>query len=242
MTLLFVSDLHLDPQRPAVTERFCQFLREEAGAADAVYILGDLFEVWIGDDDDAALAQRVRAALAEVTAHGIPCYLMVGNRDFLIGERFARDTGVALLEDPTPMDLFGEPTILMHGDTLCTDDTEYQAIRRQVRDPEWQRRFLDQGLAERREYAAAARAQSMEYTSGAEAHIMDVNAEAVAEVFRRHEARRLIHGHTHRPGIHRGLVDGRTVERIVLGDWYDQGSVLRCTRSSCRLDTLTVEH
>jgi UDP-2,3-diacylglucosamine hydrolase len=227
MTTLFISDLHLDDERPFITELFLQFLRGEAREAQALYILGDLFESWIGDDDDAPLAQRVQDALAELSRSGVVTYFMAGNRDFLVGPRFAQRSGLTLLDDPTRIDLAGVPTLLMHGDTLCTDDLAYQKFRAQVRDPDWQQAFLAQPLAQRRAFAAQARAQSRLHTGTAMAQIMDVTDTAVHDALRSRVAQRLIHGHTHRPARHRVDLGDRVAERIVLGDWYEQGSVLR---------------
>jgi len=224
---LFISDLHLDEDRPQITDLFLNFLRGEARSAPALYILGDLFESWIGDDDDAPLGLRVQDALAELAAHGVAVYFMAGNRDFLVGPHFAARSGLTLLTDPTQVELGGVPTLLMHGDTLCTDDTEYQKFRRLVRDPAWQQNFLAQPLPARRAFAAQARAQSREHTGTTRAEIMDVTDGAVRAALREHGAARLIHGHTHRPARHRIELGDRVVERIVLGDWYEQGSVLR---------------
>jgi UDP-2,3-diacylglucosamine hydrolase len=229
MTSLFISDLHLDDERPAITELFIDFLRGEASRTKALYILGDLFESWIGDDDDSALALRVQQALAQLTAGGVNGFFMAGNRDFLIGERFAEATGFTLLEDPTRIELDGVPTLLMHGDTLCTDDVAYQQFRRLVRDPAWQQNFLAQPLEQRRAFARHAREQSRLHTGGSMAAIMDVTDTAVREAMAANGAVRLIHGHTHRPARHRIDLDGAEVERVVLGDWYEQGSVLRAS-------------
>lgn len=229
MTSLFISDLHLDDERPAITELFLEFLRGEASQAEALYILGDLFESWIGDDDDSALALRVQQALAGLTARGVPGYFMAGNRDFLVGERFAAATGFQLLSDPTRIDLAGVPTLLMHGDTLCTDDVAYQQFRRTVRDPAWQQNFLAQPLEQRRAFARHAREQSRAHTGSTMAAIMDVTDAAVREALATQDVVRLIHGHTHRPGRHDYAIGGTGRERIVLGDWYEQGSVLRAS-------------
>lgn len=235
MSILFISDLHLDDERPFITELFLQFLRGEARDAQALYILGDLFESWIGDDDDAPLAQRVQDALAQLSADGVALHFMAGNRDFLVGDAFAARSGVTLLADPTRIDLAGAPTLLMHGDTLCSDDLAYQQFRAQVRDPAWQQAFLAQPLAQRRAFAAQARAQSKLHTGAATAQIMDVTESAVHEALRCHGALRLIHGHTHRPARHRIDLDGQAAERIVLGDWYEQGSVLRVAGAALEL-------
>ncbi|WP_313914240.1 UDP-2,3-diacylglucosamine diphosphatase [Tahibacter sp.] len=238
MTTLFISDLHLDDERPYITELFEQFLGGEAREAQALYILGDLFESWIGDDDDAPLAQRVQGALAELSRSGVATYFMAGNRDFLVGPRFAQRSGVTLLDDPARIDLAGVPTLLMHGDTLCTDDVAYQKFRAQVRDPAWQQAFLAQPLEQRRAFAAQARAQSRLHTGSAMAQIMDVTDTAVHDALRIGGAQRLIHGHTHRPARHRVDLGDRVAERIVLGDWYEQGSVLRIDGSAIELARL----
>jgi UDP-2,3-diacylglucosamine hydrolase len=243
MTTLFVSDLHLDPARPAITALFLQFLRTEAMEADALYILGDLFEAWVGDDVGGEPAQAVRAALKAVSASGVPVYFQRGNRDFLAGARFAADTGATLLPDPAVVNLYGEPTLLMHGDLLCTGDTAYQAFRAQVRAPAWQAQFLAQPLAAREAFAAKARAASKEHqkdvgSGGAMDAITDVDADAVAQTLARYGVRRLIHGHTHRPAIHALDAGGRHARRIVLGDWYEQGSVLRVDADGIELAAL----
>jgi UDP-2,3-diacylglucosamine hydrolase len=232
MTTLFISDLHLDEARPAIIEEFQRFLRDDARAADALYILGDLFESWVGDDDDSALATSVAVALHDLRQRGVPLYFMHGNRDFLLGADYARRAGLLLLSDPQVITLGGERTLIMHGDTLCTDDVEYQKFRALVRDPSWQRQFLAQPLDQRRAFAAKARAESRSHTASAKAEIMDVNSSAVAAAMRSHGVRRLIHGHTHRPAMHKFDLDGRAAERIVLGDWYEQASVLTWPRPS----------
>ena len=224
---LFISDLHLDDSRPQIIEEFLRFLGGSAHGANALYILGDLFETWIGDDDDSALVARVAAALADLRAHGVPIYFMHGNRDFLLGAEYAKRSGMALLQDPTVIELDGERTLLMHGDTLCTDDIEYQRFRTLVHDPAWQAQFLAKPLVDRREFAAQARGESRRQTAMKPAEIMDVNAAAVESAMRAHGVRRLIHGHTHRPATHRFELDGTIAERIVLGDWYEQSSVLK---------------
>ena len=227
MTTLFISDLHLDPVRPEITEEFLALLRGEARRAQALYILGDFFEVWVGDDDDDPHYGRVMAGLKELADTGVPLHFMHGNRDFLVGEAFLRKTGARLLQDPTVIDLYGRPTLLMHGDTLCTDDVEYQMVRRMLRDPAWQKDYLAKPLVERRAIAAHARAESKAHTAAKAEYIMDVNQREVEALMRKHQVSRLIHGHTHRPAVHRFKSDGRDKERIVLGDWYEQSSMLR---------------
>jgi UDP-2,3-diacylglucosamine hydrolase len=204
-----------------------------------LYILGDLVEAWIGDDDDAPLPQRIAHATRAVCEAGVPVYFMVGNRDFLLGETFAARAGMRLVEDGTVHDLYGTPTLLMHGDLLCTDDVAYQQLRRQLRSAEWKAQVLAMPLDARRALAAKARAESRSYTSGADEMLMDVNADAVAQAMRNAGVTRLIHGHTHRPAIHRFELDGRPAERIVLGDWYEQGSVLRVTPEERELRALS---
>lgn len=227
MHTLFISDLHLDPVRPHITALFERWMgSDEVRSADALYILGDLVEAWIGDDDDAELPARIAATTGTVAAAGVPVYFIVGNRDFLLGETFARKAGLTLLEDGVVHDVQGRPTLLMHGDVLCTDDVAYQALRRQVRTPEWKAQVLAMPLDARRALAAQARADSKAHTGSTMESIMDVNAEAVAAALRGAGVTRLIHGHTHRPAIHRLELDGKPAERIVLGDWYEQGSVL----------------
>jgi UDP-2,3-diacylglucosamine hydrolase len=238
-TTLFISDLHLEARRPAITDLFLAFLTGlDAATCAGVYILGDLFEAWIGDDSDDVHDQRVLAALRVTTERGIPILVMHGNRDFLLGEGFAQATGCTLLDDPTLIELNGEPTLLMHGDTLCTDDTEYQEFRGVVRNPLWQQQFLAKPIAERRAIAANLRETSRQRTGEKSAEIMDVNSQAVASILREYQTPRLIHGHTHRPAVHDLLIDGVPTQRIVLGDWYEQGSVLRCNAAGIRLETL----
>ncbi len=226
MTTLFISDLHLDASRPGITGLFLEFLREEAAKAEALYILGDFFEAWVGDDDDDPHHAQVMEGLAALTRSGVPVRLMHGNRDFLIGQRFLDRTGASLLPEPTVLDLYGTPTLLLHGDTLCTDDQEYQMVRRMLRDPAWQKDYLAKPLPERRAIAAHAREQSKLHTAAKAEYIMDVNQQAVETAMRQHGVSRMIHGHTHRPAVHRFKSNGRDMERVVLGDWYEQSSQL----------------
>lgn len=238
MPTLFISDLHLDEARPQIVELFEHFLASEARLADALYILGDLFEAWIGDDDDAPLPTRVATALKALNDSGVPIHFVAGNRDFLLGEDYARRAGMTMLEDGTVANLYGAPTLLLHGDTLCTDDAAYLAFRKQVRDPAWQRQFLAQPLSARRAFAQAARNASREHTSHAAMAIMDVNQGAVEAALRNAHVARMIHGHTHRPAIHEFELDGAPAQRIVLGDWYEQGSVLRVRARALELGGL----
>jgi UDP-2,3-diacylglucosamine hydrolase len=233
---LFVSDLHLIAERPEANEKFIAFIEQKARAARALYVLGDLFEYWIGDDD---LGEPFNAVIAgffsRLTRSGIPLYLMHGNRDFLIGERFCAQTGARLLDDPALVDIDGVKTLLMHGDTLCTDDVDYQAWRRTARSAEFRRDFLSKSLAERRSTVTALREKSKAVIRAKPAEIMDVNQEAVRSAFRSHGVERLVHGHTHRPGRHELQVDGRRCERWVLPDWYGRGGYLEIAADRVRL-------
>ncbi|MGH8259948.1 MAG: UDP-2,3-diacylglucosamine diphosphatase [Steroidobacteraceae bacterium] len=226
MATLFVSDLHLDASAPQAIEQFLGFLTEHAAGADALYILGDLFEAWIGDDDPEPARARVCAALLALTSGGVPCFVLHGNRDFLLGKGFSRRTGCVLLPDPIVAELGGERVLLTHGDALCTGDRSYQELRSIVRDARWQQRFLALPLAVRSRFAERARAGSKVHIARAIPYVMDVSPQAVAAAHRASGARRIIHGHTHRPGVHETALDGAPAHRIVLGAWYDQGSYL----------------
>lgn len=216
---LLISDLHLDPLRPELTQAFKGFLIQEARNCDALYILGDLFEAWVGDDDDSPLATEVAQALKALTADGVALFLMRGNRDFLLGEDFCRAVGATLLTDPCEQTIQGLRVTLLHGDSLCTADEDYQAFRALARSAEWQAGVLAMTLAERRVLAEQIRSSSMEANSNKAEDIMDVAPEAVAELFRTTGIGHMIHGHTHRPFRH----DGPGGTRWVLGDWTDQG-------------------
>lgn len=236
MLSLFISDLHLTEERPAANERFIAFLEKTARPADALYILGDFFEYWIGDDDLAEPFNAVVAGLLrELSKKGVQISLMHGNRDFLIGEGFCAATGAELLEDPIVREVGGVKTLLMHGDTLCTDDVEYQAWRRKARDPAFQAQFLAKSLSERRLAVGQMREKSRQVVQEKTAEIMDVNDDAVREALRRHGVPRLIHGHTHRPGRHALEVDGARCERWVLPDWYGRGGYVEVARAGPRL-------
>jgi UDP-2,3-diacylglucosamine hydrolase len=235
---LFVSDLHLDAASPQIARQFHAFLAGEARSAEALYILGDLFEAWLGDDDPEPAARATVGALRALADSGVPVFVMHGNRDFLIGERFCRETGATLLPDGTVIDLHGERAVLMHGDALCTDDASYQRLRRIVRNPVVRGLFRIMTLDQRRALAARLRAGSRAHVGMTAPEIMDVNAEAVAQAFRMAGVRTMIHGHTHRPAIHPLEVDGAPAKRIVLGDWYAQGSVLEASAGGFELRTL----
>jgi UDP-2,3-diacylglucosamine hydrolase len=232
---LFISDLHLCSTRPAITRQFVDFLQTIAGKTDALYILGDLFEYWAGDDDlDDPRHGDILTALSALTAAGTRVFFMHGNRDFLLGGGFSRKTGITLLSDPTLLTLYGKRILLSHGDTLCTDDVAYQTFRQQVREPAWQTEFLSQPLAVRKAQIEALRQRSEQEKSRKTESIMDVNAAAVSALLRQYDyPELLIHGHTHRPARHEIDLDGHHCERWVLGDWYDQGSCLRCDANGC---------
>lgn len=243
MTTLFIADLHLDDSRPHITRLFEHYLAsDEVRRADALYILGDLVEAWIGDDDDAELPGRIAAAIRVVADHGVPVHFMHGNRDFLLGPDFAERAGMHLItEDAVVHDIQGTPTLLMHGDTLCTDDVVYQEVRARVRRPEWKTQVLATPLEARRALATRSRDESRSHTGSTDETIMDVNQGEVEKVMRAAGVTRLIHGHTHRPAIHDFTLDDRPAQRIVLGDWYQQGSVLTITPDSVDLRGLPVD-
>jgi UDP-2,3-diacylglucosamine hydrolase len=238
MRRLFVSDVHLDAERPDAIEQFLTFLGAQAAGAAALYILGDLFEAWVGDDDRAQANERVCRALHALAERGVACFALHGNRDFLLGSGFSARSGCRLLTDPVIAELDGERVLLTHGDALCTDDHAYQELRSIVRRRAWQRRFLALPRAHRELLADEARAGSRRHTARTVPDIMDVNAAAVTAAFRAAGTRRMIHGHTHRPGVHAVEVDGEAAERIVLGAWYEQGSYVPCEGGRYELRSL----
>lgn len=231
----FVADLHLTDERPAATGRFFRFLQEEAAGSDGLYILGDLFESWIGDDHDERVARDTAQHLKTLTDAGTPVYFMHGNRDFMLARHYAALSCMTLLADPSQLVLYGTNTLLMHGDTLCTDDLDYQAFRRRVRRP-WVLALLRRlPFSLRQRLARQARAGSESAKAGKSADIMDVNADAVDQALRTHHAQRLIHGHTHRPAHHTHHVDGHACERWVVPDWYARWGYVRCDAQGCTL-------
>ena len=228
-TTLFISDLHLCASRPWINQLFFDFLATTARTADRLYILGDFFEYWAGDDDiDDPFNRSIIDAVAALASSGVSIFLMHGNRDFLIGETFCAASGVSLLHDPSIIALNGTRTLLMHGDTLCTDDVEYQNFRKQVRDPNWQQQFLAQPLAQRKAIIEDLRRRSENEKQTKSLEIMDVTLSSVETVLREHNYPRLIHGHTHRPAMHNHHIDGKLCERWVLSDWYQNGGYLHC--------------
>jgi len=232
---LFISDLHLSPSVPHLVQRFVQFMEQEAHEYEALYVLGDLFEVWLGDDTPLEHYAPVAKAFQHLAQLNIPVYFMHGNRDFLIGYGFADACGIRLLPETKVIDLYGTPTLIMHGDQLCTDDVAYQQFRTMVRNPQWQQQFLQLSLAQRVEQAKQARDASKEETRQKAEDIMDVNQAAVERVMRENKVLRLIHGHTHRPALHNFTLDGQDAERIVLGDWITQANYLSVSQTGLSL-------
>ncbi|AIR06508.1 UDP-2,3-diacylglucosamine hydrolase [Cedecea neteri] len=235
MSTLFIADLHLCSEEPAITAGFLRFLAGEARQADALYILGDLFEAWIGDDDPEPLHQQIATAIKALVDSGVPCYFIHGNRDFLLGKRFARASGMTLLPEEKLLDLYGRKVLIMHGDTLCTDDEGYQAFRRKVHQPWLQALFLAFPLFIRKRIAARMRAGSKAANSSKSMAIMDVNPQAVVDTLTRHNVQWLIHGHTHRPAIHELTANGQPAFRCVLGAWHEEGSMIKVTAENVEL-------
>ena len=238
MTTLFISDLHLEADRPDIGEQFLDFLDEEAADAEALYILGDFFEYWVGDDDPDPYYASIKQSLRTFTDTGVPVYFMHGNRDFMIGPDFAAETGVTILPDPYPLELYGKSVLLSHGDAMCTDDVEYQKVREMTRNPEWQAMMLGKPLEERLAIAKHARAQSEQRNKTLSESIMDVNPDAVKKTISEYGVEILLHGHTHRPDIHGIEVDDVLAKRVVLGDWYEQGSVVRWDEDGLELSPI----
>jgi UDP-2,3-diacylglucosamine hydrolase len=238
MTTLFVSDLHLEADRPDIGKQFLDFLKTDANEADDLYILGDLFEAWVGDDDPNTHYFSIKRALRKLVDRGIPVYFMHGNRDFMIGKGFANEAGVQILQDPYKVSMYGSKALLSHGDILCTDDVQYQRVRKMVRDPDWQANMLAKPLKERLRIAQEARRQSLEQTINKSLQIMDVNQGEVERVIEQYKVDVLLHGHTHRPGIHDLQIGHRKAKRIVLGDWYTQGSVVRWDSRGPKLEEM----
>jgi UDP-2,3-diacylglucosamine hydrolase len=232
---LFISDLHLCASRPHITIAFLDFLKNTASKSDALYILGDLFEYWAGDDDIHDVQhQPIISAFKRLADAGVNLYIMHGNRDFLISSEFCKATGIRLLQDPSIINLHGKVALLSHGDNLCTDDVEYQKFRFQVRDAKWQEDFLKLPLIVRKDQIETIRTRSEHEKSQKSMQIMDVNQAAINSLLKTyHYPELIIHGHTHRPNQHHIQLDGHNITRWVLGDWYEQGSYLRCNESGC---------
>jgi len=238
MTTLFISDLHLEAERPDIAKQLLSFLETEASEADDLYILGDLFEAWVGDDDPNTHYFTIKRALRKLVDGGIPVYFMHGNRDFMIGRGFANETGVEILKDPYKVQMYGQKVLLSHGDVLCTDDVQYQRIRKMTRDPEWQATILARPLKDRLRMAEEARRQSLEQTLNLSMEITDVNQSAVEQAIQKFGVDILLHGHTHRPGVHDVQIGTRKAKRIVLGDWYTQGSMVRWDSRGPKLEEM----
>jgi UDP-2,3-diacylglucosamine hydrolase len=235
---LFISDLHLDRERPEIIRLFADFLITQAPEADALYILGDLFEYWIGDDQSITGLEIIIEQLHTLTSQ-TPVFFQHGNRDFLVGETFAKQTGILLLPETQMVDLYGQSALLMHGDSLCTDDIEYQKLRVMLRNNQWQTQFLSLAMDERVKQAMALRDQSVSETGAKSEDIMDVNQQSVEAALKQHQTDLLIHGHTHRPAQHAFVLGGKPAKRIVLGDWYEQGSVLTVTPDTMALSSIS---
>ncbi len=238
MTTLFISDLHLEAERPDIGDQFIRFLQTDATEAEALYILGDLFEAWVGDDDPNAHYGIIKLAIRKLSDSGVPVYFMHGNRDFMIGRKFANETGVEILKDPYPVKLYGQKALLSHGDAMCTDDVQYQRVRSMTRNLDWQASMLAKPLKERLRIAEEARRQSLEQKLNLSSDIMDVNQGAVMRTINEHSVDVLLHGHTHRPDIHTVDLGNRKAKRIVLGDWYSQGSVVRWDLRGPKLEVM----
>jgi len=232
---LFIADLHLQTEEPAITAGFLRFLAGTAQEADALYILGDLFEAWIGDDDPNPLHRQIAAALKALADSGVPVYFLHGNRDFLLGQRFARESGMTLLPEEKVLELYGKRLLILHGDTLCTDDAGYQAFRAKVHQPWLQKLFLALPLFIRMRIAAKMRADSTSANRNKSQAIMDVNPQAVVNVMEKHQVQHLIHGHTHRPDIHTLTANGEPAYRYVLGAWHQEGSMVKVTADKIEL-------
>ncbi|ANI84108.1 UDP-2,3-diacylglucosamine diphosphatase [Kosakonia oryzae] len=235
MATLFIADLHLQTEEPAITAGFLRFLAGEARQADALYILGDLFEAWIGDDDPNPLHQQIASAIKSLVESGVPCYFIHGNRDFLLGKRFARQSGMQLLPETQVLDLYNRKVLIMHGDTLCTDDAGYQAFRKKVHTPWIQTLFLALPLFIRRRVAAKMRAGSKAANSSKSQAIMDVNPQAVIDAMEKYRVQWLIHGHTHRPAVHELTANNAPAYRAVLGAWHSEGSMVRVSETGVEL-------
>lgn len=237
MTTLFISDLHLSAERPDMTACFLRFMAEDTKNIDALYVLGDLFEMWIGDDEDSPFLQQIKQAFKTLTDSGIPCYFIHGNRDFLIGKRFSQQTGVQLLPEHCVVELYGKPTLILHGDTLCIEDEAYQRYRKKVHNKFIQWLFFRIPLSRRIKIGEKFRSNSSKNNQMKSQSIMDVTPSEVVRLMQEFHVDQMIHGHTHRPDIHSLTVDNKPASRIVLGDWYEHGSILVVTPDGYQLET-----
>ena len=235
MTTIFISDLHLDKDRPKVIRYFIDFLNNLESDIESLYILGDFVEYWVGDDDPGDGLEEVFSSIKK-KSNSIPIYFMHGNRDFMISEKFCNHHGMKFLKDPTKIKLHGKKILLMHGDTLCIDDIEYQKFRTMVRSPLWQNEMLKKSLEERINLAKMLRAKSLSETGTKDEVIMDVNNDEVISQLKKHNVDMIIHGHTHRPNIHKIISENKECKRIVLGDWYDKSFILRISDDEIIID------
>lgn len=235
MTTLFIADLHLSPLRPDITACFLRFMQEEAPTAEKLYVLGDLFEFWIGDDDNSPFNETIKNAFKSLTSNGVACYFIQGNRDFLLGQRFCQETGMVLLPETTVIDLYGTSTVILHGDTLCTKDEKYQEFRKTVHQKWLQRLFHCIPLFIRKKIVSHVQNKIKQQKYSKQMEIMDVTPEEVVNVFESNHVTHMIHGHTHRPNTHHHHTNQGIATRIVLGDWYTQGSILVCNSKGCVL-------
>ena len=240
MAYCFISDLHLQEDRPDITQAFIGFLDTTAKEAERLYILGDLFEAWIGDDLKTELSLIIKEKLSLLNDSSTIIFAMHGNRDFLIGEKFCEDTGITLLDDPCKLELFGKATLLMHGDLLCTKDVDYQEFRNASRDPQWRKEFLNKPIEEREKIAKELRSASKRATNLKNEKIMDVSPEAVEEIMASYNTQLLIHGHTHRPKVHSLKITGTSAKRIVLGDWDQSAWYIWMDDESCQLKQFSI--
>jgi len=239
MTTFFISDIHISAEQPEICKQLIDFLENQAQESEALYILGDLFEYWLGDDDPNPEYKKIKLALRKFSNKNIPTYFLHGNRDFLIGELFAHETNITILPDPSIIELYNDKILISHGDIFCTDDIQYQHIRKQTKDPNWQKMILKKSLKERKKFAYEARRKSLKHIQDANEILMDVNQTEINKTFKKYGLNKIIHGHTHKPAIHNSMINGESCKRIVLGDWYEQGSVLEWNQSGPKLITLS---
>ncbi len=238
MSLRFISDLHLDDRRPELTEFFLNFLKSTPGDVKALYILGDLFDAWIGDDDPGAVGRHVAEALRSLGDRGIQCLILRGNRDFLIGPEFCATSGCRLLSEPHQLRIGQRQVLLMHGDVLCSDDAAYQSLRTELRSRQWQQEFLAGSVAQRRAFAADSRRQSAQHQIDLREEILDVNDQTVADTFAEHDVEIIIHGHTHRPAVHHYEIGGKSRIRYVLGEWPGEAQMVSATSQGLSLERI----
>ncbi|MGL6259946.1 UDP-2,3-diacylglucosamine diphosphatase [Vibrio sp. WXL210] len=242
MTTLFISDLHLSPKVPELNQAFFRLLEEEAPQADAVYVLGDLFDFWTGDDDPSPFARSIIEAFQTLTQAGVPCFFTKGNRDFLVGKRFAKETGVTLLDDEAVIELYGQRAVVLHGDTLCTQDQAYLNYRRKVHQPWLQWLFNHLPFALRERIVAKIKGDIKHDKQTKSLEIMDVTQSEVERVMTQHDVTLMIHGHTHRPAIHRFELGDKQARRVVIGDWGELGYILRIDQQTLSLDSFNIDN